>query len=144
MRALTLTFLVAASVLVSGCITVGPNYNRPLVDVPSNWRIDLPTAQDVANTKWWEQFGDPVLNELIETALRENLDVRTAASRIEQFVGVLTTSRSQALPQIGYGLSASNNQASTVGFPPLSPALDPVFSLYQASLSASWQLDLFG
>src|SRR5215467_4436853 len=109
MRALTLTFLVAASVLVSGCITVGPNYNRPLVDVPSNWRIDLPTAQGVANTKWWEQFGDPVLNELIETALRENRDLFIAAARVDQFIGALTTTRSQFYPQIGYSANASRN-----------------------------------
>ena len=140
MRAL----LVSAPVFVSGCAAVGPDYERPSVEVPANWRIDLPTAQDVANTKWWEQFGDPVLDDLIETALRENLDVRVAASRVDQFLGVLTTSRSQSLPQIGYGANISNNRASRAGFPPFPGALDPVFSLYQASLSASWQLDLFG
>ena len=61
----------------------------PAVDAPAAWRIDYPKAADVANTKWWEQFGDPVLNELIETALRENRDVRIAAARVDQFLGAL-------------------------------------------------------
>ena len=55
-------------VAVSGC-TVGPDYVRPSVDVPAEWRIDYPKAADVANSKWWEQFGDPVLDELIETCV---------------------------------------------------------------------------
>ena len=67
-----------AAVALAGC-TLGPDYARPAVDTPPAWRIDYAKAAEVANTKWWEQFGDPVLNELIETALRENRDVRIAA-----------------------------------------------------------------
>ena len=83
---------------------------RPDVDTPTAWRIDYPKAAEVANTKWWEQFGDPVLNGLIETALRENRDIRIAAARVDQFVGALVSTRSQALPQIGYGADASRAQ----------------------------------
>jgi len=106
--------------------------------------MDYSAAADVANTAWWEQFGDPVLNALVETALRENLDVRIAAARVDQFIGNLGAVRSQFYPQIGYGIDASRNRASSVGQPPLPPGTDPYFSLYQASLGASWQLDLFG
>ncbi len=135
--------LAAASVAVAGCM-VGPNYERPAVDTPEKWRIDLPKAEEVVNTKWWEQFGDPVLNQLIETALRDNLDVRVAAARVEQFIGILRTSRAQALPQVSYSANASHNRTSEVGMPPLSPALDPEFNLYQGTLAAFWQIDLFG
>ena len=128
---------------LAGC-TVGPDYRRPVVQSPNAWRIDYPKATEVANTKWWEQFGDPVLNELVETALRENLDIQIAAARIDQFIGALTSTRSQLFPQIGYGADASRVRASAVGQPPLPPGADPYFNLYQASLSASWQLDLFG
>ena len=134
------TFL---AVFLAGC-TVGPDYQRPVVQSPNAWRIDYPKATEVANTKWWEQFGDPVLNELVETALRENLDIQVAAARIDQFIGALTSTRSQLFPQIGYGADASRVRASAVGQPPLPPGADPYFNLYQASLSASWQLDLFG
>ena len=136
-------FAMLAAVALAGC-TVGPDYARPVVDTPTAWRIDYPKAAEVANTKWWEQFGDPVLNDLIETALRENRDVRIAAARIDQFAGALTSTRSQLFPQIGYGAEASRNRASRLGFPPIPEPADPYFTLYQASLGASWQLDLFG
>jgi multidrug efflux system outer membrane protein len=101
-------------------------------------------ANEVANTAWWEQFGDPVLNELVESALQENLDVRIAAARVDQFIGALGATRSQLFPQVGYGFQPSRAEASRVGQPPLPPGADPTFSLYQASLGASWQMDLFG
>jgi len=127
----------------AGC-TVGPDYARPAVDTPAAWRIDYPKAAEVANTKWWEQFGDPVLNELIESALRENRDVRIAAARVDQFAGALVATRSQLYPQIGYGADASRFRSSRLGVPPVPEPADPYFTLYQASLGASWQLDLFG
>ncbi len=143
MRRWTFTALVAFAVTVTGC-TVGPDYVRPGVDTPTAWRIDYPKAADVANTKWWEQFRDPVLNELIETALRENLDVRIAAARVEQFIGALVSTRSQLFPQIGYGADVTRARSSREGRPPIPEPADPYFTLYQASLGASWQLDLFG
>ena len=104
MRIRQLATLLA--VCLAGC-TVGPDYQRPTVVSPDAWRMDYPKATDVANTKWWEQFGDPVLNELVETALRENLDIQIAAARVDQFIGALTSTRSQLFPQIGYGADAS-------------------------------------
>ena len=141
MRISTLTVLLAT--VVVGC-TVGPDYERPAVDAPTAWRIEYVTAAEVANTRWWEQFGDPVLNELVETALRENLDVRIAAARVDQFIGALTSTRSQFYPQLGYDAAAGRARASRVGQPPLPPGADPYFSLYEGALGASWQLDLFG
>jgi multidrug efflux system outer membrane protein len=141
MRTRTIAALVAFA--VAGC-TVGPDYARPAVDTPAAWRIDYPKAAEVANTKWWEQFGDPVLNDLIETALRENRDVRIAAARVDQFAGALVATRSQLYPQIGYGADASRFRSSRLGVPPVPEPADPYFTLYQASLGASWQLDLFG
>ena len=141
MRTLTSAVLLALS--LSGC-TIGPDYVRPDVQSPAAWRIDLPMAAEVANTKWWEQFGDPVLNELIETALRENLDVQIAAARIDQFIGTLRATDSQAYPQMGYGADVSRTRASREGQPPIPPSVNPNFTLYQATLGASWQLDLFG
>jgi len=139
----TSTLVVLVMIAVSGC-KLGPDYVRPVVKTPSAWRIDYPEAVEVANTKWWEQFGDPVLNELIEKALRENLDVRIAAARVEQFAGSLVATRSQLFPQIGYSGDVSRFQASRVGIPAIPSPANRNFTLYEASLGASWQLDLFG
>jgi outer membrane protein, multidrug efflux system len=129
--------------LLAAC-AVGPNYQRPTTDAPAKWRIDYPEAADVANTRWWEQFGDPALNELIDTALRENRDLFIAAARVDQFIGALTTTRSQFYPQIGYSADVSRNRASRVSVPPLAPGADPYYTLYQGALNAQWQIDLFG
>ncbi len=127
----------------AGC-TVGPDFVRPVTDAPTAWRIDYPKAAEVANTKWWQQFGDPVLDELVETALRENRDVRIAAARVDQFAGALVATRSQLYPQLGYGADAARARASRLGRPAIPEPADPYFTLYQATLGASWQLDLFG
>jgi len=124
--------------------TVGPDYKRPSVDTPERWRVEYPEAADLANTRWWEQYNDPVLNQLVEEALRHNVDLRAAAARIDQFIGALGTTRAAFYPQTGYDLDASRNRASRVGATPLPPGADPYYSLYQGSLGASWQIDLFG
>jgi len=135
--------LAAAAMIAAGC-TVGPDYARPPVPVEAAWRIDYPKAAEVANTRWWEQFDDPALNDLIETALRANQDIAIAAARVDQFLGALQSTRSQFYPQVGYGADASRNRSSTVGQPSIPAGGDPYYNLYSASLSASWQLDLFG
>ncbi|MDH4150114.1 MAG: efflux transporter outer membrane subunit [Betaproteobacteria bacterium] len=135
--------LVLSGLLMTGC-TVGPDYQRPVAETPSAWRIDYPKAAEVANSRWWEQFDDPALTQLIETALRENRDIRAAAARVDQFIGVLSTTRAQFYPQTGYGFDASRNRASGRGPSPLPPGGDPYYTLYQGALSADWQIDLFG
>jgi multidrug efflux system outer membrane protein len=128
----------------SSACTLGPDYARPATDVPAAWRIDYPKAAEAANTKWWEQFDDPVLNGLVESALRDSRDVRIAAARVDQFIGALTSTRSQLYPQLGYGGDASRFRGSRVGVPALPPGVDNHFNLYEANLGAQWQLDLFG
>jgi len=136
---------VAAGVgaLLAAC-TVGPDYRRPDVAAPDQWRIEAPQAADMANARWWEHFGDPALNQLIDEALQANRDLLIAAARVDQFIGALTTTRSQFYPQFGYGLDAGRSRASRVGQPPIPEPADPYTSLYQGALSAQWQIDLFG
>lgn len=133
---------LAACAMLSAC-ALGPNYQRPAIESPAAWRLDYAQAADVANAKWWQQFGDPVLDRLVEDALRGNLDVRAAAARVERFLGALGTTRAQLFPQLSYSGDASRSRSSRVGPTPLGDA-DPTYTLYQAALSASWQLDLFG
>ena len=141
MRGRLLLWLAAA--LLSAC-TVGPDYRRPEIATPETWRIEQPQAEALANAAWWRELGDPVLERLIDEALRNNLDLQIAAARVDQFYGALRTTRSQLYPQIGYGGAASRNRATEVGPTPLPAGTDPWYSLYEASLGASWQIDLFG
>src|SRR6476661_7646034 len=91
--------VVVLSAAVTGC-KMGPDYKRPEVEAPQSYRVAIKATGDLANTAWWEQFNDPVLNELIKTALAENKDVRIAASRVEEFLGRYGVTRSQLFPQV--------------------------------------------
>ena len=86
---------------LSGC-AVGPDYERPQVESPEAWRVDYATAAEVTNMRWWEQFEDPALNELIDIALKENWDVRIAAARVEEFAARVDMAFSEFLPQVDY------------------------------------------
>ena len=123
-----------------GC-AVGPDYERPEIDEPQGWRIEYAEAANVVNTAWWEQFNDPVLNDLINTALEQNRDVRIAAARVEQFAANLKITRSEFFPQLGYGLSGSRDKTPP-GLLPL--GTDPVTETYQATINAGWELDVWG
>ena len=107
----TLLISVAATLLLSGCM-MGPDYVRPPVDSPAAWRVNYADAADTANIRWWELFNDPALNQLVDTALSENKDVRIAAARVEEFAARVDISRAGYFPQIGYDGEASRNRVS--------------------------------
>ena len=143
MRTPPLIAVVFVALLVCAC-TPGPDYVRPDVQTPPAWRIEYQQAVDVANTRWWEQFGDSVLSDLIDTALANNRDLMAAAARVDAFIGRLDTTRSQFYPQVNYSADASRNRTTRVGASPLPSGANPYYTLYQGALGASWQLDLFG
>jgi len=125
---------------------VGPNYQRPEVDTPQTWRFEEKEAKDAANTAWWEQFNDPVLNDLIQTALRENKDVQIAAARVEEFSGLYGTTRAALFPQIGAGAGYGRQRTSELTGPsPLEDTgVNPTFNSSELFLNAAWEIDLWG
>ncbi|MFZ2198189.1 MAG: efflux transporter outer membrane subunit [Thermodesulfovibrionales bacterium] len=143
MRKILLILLTAFSLF--GCM-MGPNYQRPAVDTPQTWRFEEKEVKDVVNTAWWEQFNDPVLNDLILTALRENKDVKIAAARVEEFIGRYGTTRAALFPQIGAGAAYGRQRVSEITGP--SPLEDiganPTFNSSQLFLNAAWEIDLWG
>jgi outer membrane protein, multidrug efflux system len=134
---------VALLLALAGC-AVGPDYRQPPVDAPNAFRFEEKDAKDLANTAWWEQFQDPVLNELIGIAINENKDVKIAAARIDQFLGQFSSTRSLLFPQLSAALSGQRQRLSQSTLPPLSSAIEPIIEQYQAGLSVSWEIDVFG
>jgi multidrug efflux system outer membrane protein len=133
-------FALLGAALLTGC-AVGPDYQRPSAEAPQTFRFQGNEAGAIADTAWWQQFRDPVLDELIAVALRENKDVQIAASRIELFLGQYASTRSLLLPQVGANLGGTRGRpaAGTSGL-----AVEPVLDQYEATLSVNWELDLFG
>ena len=125
---------------------VGPDYTRPPVDAPAAFIYEPKDAADTANTQWWKQFNDPVLDQLIAEALANNLNVKVAAANVEQAAGVLTQTRSALFPQVGYngtrGPRAHRRGRRRARSSRRSFRIRR--SSYQALLSASWEIDLWG
>jgi multidrug efflux system outer membrane protein len=137
------TAITVTLLLLAGC-AIGPDYRRPEIASPPAWMVDMQQAQDTANTAWWEQFSDPVLNELITTALRENYDLRVATARVEEYYGRYGATRADLFPQVGYDAAAGRVQATQKGPIALAPGTNSLYNSYQAQFSASWEIDLWG
>jgi outer membrane protein, multidrug efflux system len=130
--------------LAAGC-TAGPDYVKPGVVTPEQFRFQDQEARDTVNTPWWKQFEDPVLDALIEEALAHNKNVQVAAANVEEATAVLTQTRSQFFPQVGYQASAARQRGSESGLSPLAQRLvDNPANTYEVVASASWEIDLWG
>jgi multidrug efflux system outer membrane protein len=130
-----------ALLLLCACTIVGPDYTRPTVETPSAWTVSYDAAADLVNTAWWQQFNDPVLDELITSALNENLDIKAATARVDQYLGQYRTTRSEFFPQIGASASAYRQKDTETG---LFPGDSNDYSTYQGALNATWEVDLWG
>jgi NodT family efflux transporter outer membrane factor (OMF) lipoprotein len=142
--------LPATLALLSGCVTLGPDYTAPTPTDPRLTSIvDAPEYESVAGTlleaRWWDRFNDPRLTALIETAAAANTDVRLAVFRIEEARAGREIVRSRRGPSVGGSSSALRSQASEtsggLGPPPGAPSLQNLFDL---SLNLNWEADLFG
>ena len=86
-----------------------------------------------------------MLNDLIATALEDNRDVKIAAARIEEYIGRYGTTRSQLFPQVGADANAGKQrETKNIGPLPILPGVDRTYSTYQGSISASWEIDIWG
>jgi multidrug efflux system outer membrane protein len=135
----------------------------------TSWRESADDTTTVVNTRWWEQFNDVILNELIQEALAENENLKIATARIAEFRARLGITASQLLPQLNAEGSFSRrkiseslnefNSSSTstysssyenmnggAGIPPFSSSdfFSSFRNDYRTVLSAAYQLDLFG
>ena len=143
MHKFTSFFLVLIFAFVSGC-AVGPDYKRPSVETPSAWRLEESQAKDLANTAWWEQFDDHVLNDMVSTALKGNKDLLIAAARIEEFVGKYGATRADNFPQVAGAAAASRTRVSESINAPLPPAYDNPYTDHQLVGIVSWEIDIWG
>jgi multidrug efflux system outer membrane protein len=129
-----------ALTVAAGC-AVGPNYKRPPLAVPDAFHDEAAAAEaaSLADSPWWEVFGDESLKNLIDEALRNDYDVRTAAWRVEEFRARAGIARSELFPQIQYQGQWSRSRQSEF----VQPGSRPV-NLYDVNLGLSWEIDLWG
>ena len=133
-----------------GC-TVGPNYQRPKLAPPAQFRAPEPLpaqeAFSLADLKWFELFRDEQLQALIRTALVQNYDLRDAVTRVEQARASLGITRSNQFPQFSASGGVELNRLSRDGAEPIPAALLPSQNrnFGEASLNLlSFEVDLWG
>ena len=138
MRGMSFRAALAAVLLLQAC-AVGPNYRRPATTLPDQFRgEDVVQPESLADLPWWEVFDDPVLQDLITTALRNNYDLQTAVARVEQARGILVTTRSAIFPQGGYQSGAARGRE----FFPFTG--NQTLNVFGGSLNMAWEIDLWG
>jgi multidrug efflux system outer membrane protein len=137
---------------LAGC-EVGPNYKRPATAVPQSFRgalapeVDAPMTPQgsVADQDWQSIFTDPVLQQLIAEALKNNLDLKVAAQRVLEAQAQVGVVRSQGLPSVGAGGSYSALQIPA-GFANTNAdgTKNDFIRGGGFSASAAWNLDFWG
>jgi multidrug efflux system outer membrane protein len=130
---------------------VGPNYRRPSVQVPKNFRAPLPlappAAESLADLQWFQVFNDAKLQDLIRTALERNYDLRAAVANVEAARANLGTTRSHQYPNFTASGDLQITRLSRDGAFTLPPAFLPSQNRNwgEASLNLlSFELDIWG
>jgi len=132
---------------VSGC-AVGPDYARPAVVSPQEWRSPREGIGSLADMGWWELFEDPALRDLIAAAIENNRDLQLAVARVAEARAQLGVARAAQFPQIDAGASYTNQRYSQKSFPlnvlPPTSTLEPQTEFYRTNIDLTFELDLWG
>ena len=139
------TVLAAAliCILIQGCM-LGPDYTRPQTPATSAESfVNSPAdANELAEvTDWWRHFADPVTAEMVQTALKNNYDLKAAAARVQESVAILADVHGRRLPDVSYSGSKLRSQSS---FNLPGGRVNFISQTYSQDLSISYITDIFG
>jgi multidrug efflux system outer membrane protein len=131
----------AATLLLAGCISVGPDYKAPVEKPVTLQGIDA-NRQSTENFQadWWSRFGDPTLDALIKRAAKNSPDLHIAVARLAESRALLGGAESAQLPDVETIAAYSRSKQQQPGF----DAGRHTVTSYQAGFDASWEIDLFG
>ena len=127
--------------LLGGC-AVGPDYVRPAMDLPQAykeegpWKVATPRQVDDSQ-RWWEAYGDPILNDLIAQANSANQTIQQAAAQYRQAQATAQVARASLWPTVGLQAGPTRAQSNTNGVQRLADT-------YAVGLNASWEADIWG
>ena len=138
------TLVMAVAMLVAGCSSMGPRYNKPAVEVPAAWSTVSATGAEVRNTQWWTVYAERVLDQLIAEALANNANLSLAAARVDEARAALKFAAAEETPGARINLDNSRSRISQRGSQPSPAGSDPVRNDFRATLDVSYELDLWG
>lgn len=137
--------VVAMLGLLLGACAIGPDYRPPSPQVAEAFAGTqlVEAATETPPVQWWKQFGDPLLDTLVDEALVANRDIAAATSRLRAARSARKEAGWEYLPTPMVQANGTNVRQSRGGTP---GGFDPVreYDLYEAGFDASWELDIFG
>lgn len=128
--------ILALSMTLSGCATLPSSgiSREPVVNVPTHWSSATPEGQSVIAGNWWQSFGDPTLNALVDAAFDANHDLRIAATRLAQARALGSGTRATRRPRVDAIASAARGRDSST---------ESKIERSAVELRAAWEIDLF-
>lgn len=143
MRQTLVPFILFICMLgLNGCTKLGPDFTPPEVKVPQEWSDDdtelfkKPSRKE--SLEWWKHFNDPVLNDLIDVAYRDNLTLQGAGLRIVEARAQLATVKGNLYPQS----QAMSGDLLTIGS--TAPATDRYYNAAAVGFDVGWEMDFWG
>lgn len=147
----TVFALAALALSLTGCM-VGPNYKRPAVVTPQQFRgapagdasTSAATPDSIAETKWFDLFQDDTVKQLVTNALEKNFDLRIAAERVLEARAQYGIVRGNLWPTLDVQTQFTASRTSTIGAFPFPAGAKVNVSYTQATADLNWELDLWG
>lgn len=136
LRNLSIFFLTLMFLTASACSQM-PQYTKPTIDTPQDWRFKDLSKEDAKEYLWWKAFNDDYLNELIDVGLKHNIDLLIASARVEEYLGKYGASRGSLFPQITTDAIGGRGRSAVLGQPLIS-------NNFELNLNVSWEIDFWG
>ena len=133
--------------VLAGCLSVGPDYEKPDVPVPDSWRNAPEASGDEAAAavpaEWWKVFSDPALDAFVARVHADNLDLAASLATMEAYAAALNMERAGLFPAVQATGQTGEDRQSEVVHGEMQYEENPAW-LYNAGLTLSWELDLWG
>jgi NodT family efflux transporter outer membrane factor (OMF) lipoprotein len=143
MRAKLIPIVLLVSV---GCVSAPKVQEVDLVPTPETWTGAETPAGEIGE-RWWEDFGEPDLVQVVEIALTRNFDLQAAAARVDQAAAQARIAGADLMPTVNAGLNGQKRKQNFIGFPipgaKPGEVLSTTITTYGVSLDVSWELDLW-
>jgi multidrug efflux system outer membrane protein len=136
-------YVLVSAMLLSGC-QIWPDYLRPKIEVPAQYAAQTEQAASDSQVvrDWWTLYQDPVLNDLVDKALKHNVDIKLAVAKIEEADGVLREVGAFLLPQVNLQGAATRSRVTEAG--PFPVFVDNPRKNFNFAFGTNFELDFWG
>lgn len=138
--------VIAFAALLAGCAAVGPDYERPRLELPGTYpeKGAEPEAQGEVRADWWKLYEDAKLEELVASAFARNADLRMAAARIEETDANLREAGAALFPEIDLNFNPNRQRISPNLATPIPPGVPLTRNDFRITLGTTFELDFWG